>query len=362
MHEADAAALVPAHVQHDAATLTGHHRHGGVQLRTAIAAPRAEHVTGQALRVHPHQDVAAVVLRAGDIAANQCDVLHLVIDAHVADGPKLAVAGGNSRLGDPFDVLLVLAPVLDQIGDGDQRQAVFVGEDPQLVGLGHGALVLLADDLADGPGRLQARHPGQIHGGFGVAGTAQHPAVLGAQRNHVPRLGEIVGHAGRIGQQPHGGGPVGCRNTGSHTDFGVDGDGVGGAVLVLVDGVHGQQPEPVADRAVQRDAEVAGGVAHHEGHQLRGGLLGGEDQVAFVLAILVIDDDDGLARRDVGDRPFDGVQSGHLASMDHRTRASSLRPGGSSSDNRSPHAESMGCVGGVSRRRGPPAAVPRTWR
>ena len=111
----------------------------------------------------------------------------------VADGAELAVAGRDAGLGDPLDVLLVLAPPLDQVGDGDQRQVVLVGEDPQLVGLRHRAFVLLADDLADGTRRLQTGQPGQVDGGLGVAGAAQHATVLGAQRNHVAGLGEVVG-------------------------------------------------------------------------------------------------------------------------------------------------------------------------
>ena len=188
---------------------------------------------------------------------------------------------------------------------------VLVGEDPQLVGLGHRAFVLLADDLADRARGLQPRHPGQVDGGLGVAGPAQHATVLGAQRNHVTGAGEIVGDAGGIGQQSHGGGPVGRGNARPHTPSRVDGDGVGGAVLVLVDRVHRQQAQPVADRAVQRHTQISRGVANHEGHHLRRRLFGGEDQIALVLALLVVDDDDGLARRDVGNRPLDGVQPRH---------------------------------------------------
>ncbi len=53
-------------------------------------------------------------------------------------------------------------------------------------------------------------------------------------------------------------------------------------------------------------AERVSGVADHEGHHLRRCLLGGEDQVTLVLPV-VVDDDDGLTRRNVGSRPLDGV-------------------------------------------------------
>ena len=190
--------------------------------------------------MHPDQHVVPVAVRAGDVAADQRDVLDVVVDAGVADGAELAVPGGDPGLGDALDVLFVLAPPLDQVGDGDQRQAVLVGEDPQFVGLGHRALVLLADDLADRAGRLQAGQPGQVDGGLGVAGAAQHPTVLGAQRNHVTGPGEVVGDTGRVGELAHGGSAVRCRNPRSDIHFRVDGDGVGGAVLVLVHRIHRQ--------------------------------------------------------------------------------------------------------------------------
>ena len=95
-------------------------------------------------------------------------------------------------------------------------------------------------------------------------------------------------------------------------------------MLVLVHRVHRQQSQPIADVTVERHTQVAGGVADHEGHHLGSGLLGGEDEVALVLAVFVVDDDHGLARRYVGNRPFDGVQPrhpGYLAVAPGRARA-----------------------------------------
>ncbi len=47
--EADATALVAAQVDDHAAAFPSHHLDGGIELRAAVAAPRAEHVAGQAL-------------------------------------------------------------------------------------------------------------------------------------------------------------------------------------------------------------------------------------------------------------------------------------------------------------------------
>jgi hypothetical protein len=53
--ETDAAAFLIEVEQHAAAGVR-HHGHGGAQLRTAVALEAAEHVTGEAGRVQPHQD------------------------------------------------------------------------------------------------------------------------------------------------------------------------------------------------------------------------------------------------------------------------------------------------------------------
>src|SRR6185295_20421692 len=122
VHQADAAPLVAAHVEHHATALPGYHRQRGVQLQTAVAAAGTEHITGEALGVHPHEHVVTVAVRSGDVAAHQRHVLDVVIDAGVADGPELTVPGRDAGLRDALDVLFVFAPPLDQVGDRNQRQ------------------------------------------------------------------------------------------------------------------------------------------------------------------------------------------------------------------------------------------------
>ena len=56
-------------------------------------------------------------------------------------------------------------------------------------------------------------------------------------------------------------------------------------------------------RSEVTDAQIEpGGVPHEERHHLRGGVLGRHDEVALVLAVLVVDDDDHPAGGDGGDR------------------------------------------------------------
>lgn len=147
-----------AHVQHDAAALGRHHLHRGVELRTAVAAQRPEHVAGEAFGVDAHQHVVTLSVGAGDVAHHERHMFDVVVHAGVADGAEIAVLGGI-RVGDPHHVLLVAAaPVM--IGGRDQCEVVFIGKT-QLVGLRHVPFVLLADDLADHARGCQPGQAGQ---------------------------------------------------------------------------------------------------------------------------------------------------------------------------------------------------------
>jgi len=73
-------------------------------------------------------------------------------------------------------------------------------------------------------------------------------------------------------------------------------------------GGHLGQVEPVEFGLAHRHADDAAGVTDHEGEELGGGQAGGEDDVALVLTVRVIDDDGGAAGRDIRDGPLDVVQ------------------------------------------------------
>ena len=68
---------------------------------------------------------------------------------------------------------------------------------------------------------------------------------------------------------------------------------------------HQRDVELVEPLAGHRQADQAAAVLGHEVDRLGRDLLGGHRQIAFVLAILVVDDDDHLAAADGGDGVFD---------------------------------------------------------
>ena len=189
----------------------------------------------------------------------------------------------------------------------DHRQAVLVGELAQLGRALHRAVVV--DHLDEHAGRGQAGQGGQVDGRLGVPATYEHSPVAVAQREDVAGSGEVAGLGRRVGEHPGGVRPVGGADAGADAVLGVDRDRVGRAQLVLVVRRHQRDLEPLEHVAGHRHADHPAGVADGEGHQLRGRPGGGEDDVALVLAVLVVDDDHAPAGGDVLDGPLDGVQS-----------------------------------------------------
>jgi hypothetical protein len=125
-----------------------------------------------------------------------------------------------------------------------------------------------------------------------VAGARQHAAGLGDQREDMPGLAQV----GRLRIRPHGRthgvGAVVRGNAGGDAFRRFDADGEVGVELrgVVLD--HRRQAELRATFARQRQADQAARMRDHEVDVGRLHQLGGHDQVALVLAVLVVDDDD----------------------------------------------------------------------
>ena len=148
------------------------------------------------------------------------------------------------------------------------------------------------------PTGAQPGQPGQVDGGLGVAGALEHAAGAGAQREDVAGPAQVARPGARGAQHPDGVRAVGGADAGAHALARVHGHGEGGALAVLVHRGHRRQLEPVGPLVAHRDAHDAAGVADGEGEQLLGGVLGREDQVALVLPVLVVHDEDRTAGRE----------------------------------------------------------------
>ena len=76
--------------------------------------------------------------------------------------------------------LLALAAIADDVLDGHHRHVELFCDTAQLVATGH-AVALPAADLAQDTSSAQTGEAGEVDGGFGMPGAAQHSTLLGDQ-------------------------------------------------------------------------------------------------------------------------------------------------------------------------------------
>ncbi len=118
-------------------------------------------------------------------------------------------------------------------------------------------------------------------------------------------LDQIVG-AGTAGHGDlHGARTVGGRDAGGDALGGLDGNGEIGAVRRAVAGDHQRQVELAAALGGQRQADQATAEPGHEVDGLGRDEIGCQDQVTFVFAVFLIDQDDHPAGADFGNDFFD---------------------------------------------------------
>jgi len=186
---------------------------------------------------------------------------------------------------------------------------VFLGELDQLGQTGHRAVVV--HDFADDRGGLQASHAGQVATGFGVAGTNQHAAFAGGDRENVAGLHDVVGN-GVLGHgHLNGPGAVGGGNAGGDALGGFDRDGEGCAIDGAVVACHLGQAQALAAFGGQGQADQATAVLGHEIDGFRRDVFGGHDEVALVFAVFFIDQHDHAAGFEFGD-DFGGAGNGGM--------------------------------------------------
>src|SRR4051794_19587015 len=126
---------------------------------------------------------------------------------------------------------------------------------------------------------------------------------------------------------------VGGRDAGGHAVARLDRDGERGLERRLVLGRHQVEPELVAALRLERQADQPAPLLGHEIDGLGRGELGGESEVALVLAILRVADDDHLSGADVLDGVFDRAERllGHRAFTAYFASMSTSRLTGSPS-------------------------------
>src|ERR1039458_2676730 len=157
---------------------------------------------------------------------------------------------------------------------------------------------VVARDLADDAGGSEAGETGEIDRGFGLAGADEDSAAAGAEREDVAGPDEVGGGGAGIDRDADGAGAVGGGDAGGDALASLDGFSEGGAEAGGVLLRHGWQAQVVGALLCEGEADEAAAIAGHEVDGLGGDVLGGQSEIALVLAVLVVNHDDhatGLA-------------------------------------------------------------------
>ena len=277
-----------------------------VQLDAAVAALGAEHVAGEALRVHPHQDVRLPATSPYD-QRHVLGAIHVVL---VADDPELAELGRQPRLGDPVHQPLGAEPVGDELRDGDEGEV----DAARAISCSSGRRAIEPSAFRISqmtPAGMQARQPREVHAGLGLPDALQHAARAGREAGRCDRAG--AGRTGRwrglmatwiVVARSLAEMPVVTPKRRSASMLTVKAVASSSVFRSVIWGRPSwSQRSPVSARQMSpRPCRVMKLIS------LGRDQLGRADEVALVLAVLVVGHDDDLAVAQVLDRLLDGAE------------------------------------------------------
>ena len=203
---------------------------------------------------------------------------------------------GSFGFGLAVDELLAHAAIRDELLDRDDRQIDTAGR-ARAAARGSPDRPMSFEDFAQHAGGQQAGHARQVDGRFGVSGAAEHAAFLGHERKQVAGPNEVGRLARRVANRPDRRRPFGRRDAGPRRAV-IDGHRVIRAQRRGVRLDHRVELEPLADLGQDRHAELPAALGDHEVDRLGRRLFGGADEVAFVFAVLGVDDNDDPALAD----------------------------------------------------------------
>ena len=203
--------------------------------------------------------------------------------------PEIPVFRRHLNNGIETDGFFALAPPGDKGSHGQDAQSVAAGEHFQIGQAGH--LAVVAHDFADDRDGLEAGEPGEVEGGLGMAGPPQDAAGDTLQRENVAGTDEIAGRGGVVGQQADGPGPIEGADAGGDALTGVHRYGECGPVAVLfIQRHHAAEPQAAEPLFLHGHADQPPAVGGHEIDPFRRDEFAGGHQVAFVLPVFIIHD------------------------------------------------------------------------
>ena len=294
--KSDAASLLP-YVEDNALTLCLDAAHCRCELIAAVTAHRAERIPRQALRVHAHENI----FLAAHIPLDNGEVTAFVERVLVGDQFEMPILAREVHLRNPMDKVLRMFAVLDEILDGDDVQPMLFRKRLQLGRAHHVAVI--RHDLTTEPRREQPCHTREVGRRLGVSRTAQDAPLNRTQGEYMARAAEIRGLCRRIEQHLDRVAPL-VRRDARRRVVRIDADSEGSLVVVRVVLHHLTDLKLVEAAADDRRADQTACMCRHEVHVLRRHLLCRDDEVALVLPILIVHDDEHLSVFDILDCLF----------------------------------------------------------
>ena len=205
-----------------------------------------------------------------------------------------------------LDNLLGAQAIGDKVLDGDDGHVVFFSHFHQLRQSCHGAIGV--DNLYERCCRLHSCQAGEVDSRLGVSSTLEHALVLSTQWIDVSWSAKVGSLSVGVGKMPDCLGAVVHRHA-------------GGASLKLVDG-HGErcsqhrgvvvdlhcESQLLAPLGGDRCAQHSPALAHHEVDLLLGNALGGDDEIALVLTVLIVDNNHKLSLAELLNCLVDSIQ------------------------------------------------------
>ena len=181
------------------------------------------------------------------------------------------------------------------------------------------------------PGGIQPGEPRDVDRGLGMAGADQHAARARDQREDVAGGDDMLLALRRVDRDRDGARAVARRDAGGDAVARLDRDGEGGLVAGAVVAAHQVEPELLDALLGEREADQPLAVGCHEVDRARRRHLRGDDEIALILAVLVVDEDehaavlglvdDLLGRREEGvAHAAEGFGGGHRRSCSMRPR------------------------------------------
>jgi hypothetical protein len=263
-----------------------------------------EDVSSETLRVHSHEH-AGVRL---DIPEHESDMLVIVDIVAVADDAPRPDFCRETSFSDAVDEALGLKSMCDELSDSDESEAVFLRETFELGATGAGAV--LAEDLADHSSGGKAGQPGKIDGRFRVTHALKYASLARSKRRDVARTAEVRWDRLGIDCDPDRLRAVLGAYSGRNAEalIGINADSEGGSIFVGVDFTLLSELQLVGALSSQRETYPSARFADHEVDHFGRDQLRRANEIALVLAIFIVCDDDQLAGLDIGYCLFDSSE------------------------------------------------------